>query len=147
MSLKEKLLEDLKTAMREKDEIRKNAVVMVRSAVLQVEKDNRVVLDEQGVIDIIGKEVKKRKDSLPDYEKSNREDLIENLKKEIEVLTVYLPEQLPDEQVEEIIKEIIEETGAEGIKDIGKVMPAVMSKVRGRADGKTVNQIVRKYLQ
>jgi len=147
MSLKEKLLEDMKTAMKEKDQVRKDTVTMVRSAILQVEKDNRLTLDEEGILEVIAKELKKRKDSLPEYEKSNREDLIDKLKKEIEILLAYLPEQLSEEQLEEIVKQTITETGAASIKEMGKVMQTVLAKVKGRADGKMVNLIAKKYLQ
>jgi len=147
MSLKEKLLEDMKTAMKEKDEVRKDTVILVRSAILQVEKDNKVTLDEEGILEVIAKEVKKRRDSLPEYEKSNREDLIDRLKKEIEILLVYLPEQLTEEQLEVIVKQTIEEIGAASIKDMGKVMQAVLPKVKGRADGKMINLLAKKYLQ
>lgn len=146
MSLKERLLEDMKLAMREKDNIRKNAIQMARSAVLQVEKDNRVTLDDDGVVEVIAKEVKKRKDSLPEYEKSGRQDLIDNLKREIEILMQYLPEQLSEQEVEEIVKQAIAETGASSPKDMGKVMQAVMPKVKGRADGRMVNQVVKRIL-
>lgn len=147
MSLKEKLLEDMKTAMKDKDQIRKDTVIMVRSAILQVEKDNRLTLDQEGILEVIAKEVKKRKDTLPEYEKSNRQDLIDKLKKEIEILLAYLPEQLSEQQLEEIVKQTITETGASSIRDMGKLMQAVLAKVKGRADGKMVNQIARKYLQ
>ncbi len=146
MSLKEKLTEDMKSAMKDKDTIRKNTIQMVRSAVLQVEKDNKVTLDNDGVLEIISKELKKRKDSLAEYEKSGRQDLIDNLKTEINVLLGYLPEQLSEDQIEDIVKDVIKETGATSAKEIGKVMQAVLPKVKGRADGKIVNQIVRKYL-
>jgi len=146
MSLREKLLEDFKIAMREKDTVRKDAVQMVRSAVLQIEKDKRVTLDDDGIIEVIAKQIKQRKDVLPEYEKSGRQELIEQLKKEIEILLKYLPEQLTEEELEAIINEIIQDTGAQSMKDIGKVMQTVMPKVRGRADSKLVNQIVRKLL-
>ena len=146
MSLKEILANDLKTAMKEKDVIRKNTVQMVRSAVLQYEKDNLTELDEAGVLEIIAKELKKRKDVLPEYEKSGREDLISDINKEIEVLLAYLPEQLSEEELEEIVKESIKEVGAESLKDIGKIMQNVMPKTKGRADGKLINTIVRKLL-
>ena len=94
MSLKETLLQDMKTAMKEKDTIRKNTVQLIRSGVLQIEKDKQIELDDEGVLDVIAKELKKRRDSLPDFEKSGRADLIENLNKEIEVLLGYLPKQL-----------------------------------------------------
>lgn len=147
MSLKKRLLDDIKVAMKEKDAIRKNAIQMVRSAVLQVEKDNRTTLDDDGIIEVIAKEVKKRRDLLPDYEKSGRQELVDDLKKEIEVLMNYLPQQLTEEELEAIISQAIQETGAASAKDIGKVMQAVMPKVKGRADGKMVNQIARRLLQ
>jgi uncharacterized protein len=146
MSLKERLLEDLKVAMRDKDVIKKNTVQMARAAVLQVEKDGKITLDDDGVIDIIAKELKKRRDSLPEYEKSGRVDLIDNLKKEIDVLLQYLPQQLTEEELELIVKQAIQETGASTAKDTGKIMQAVMPKVKGRADGKMINQIVKKIL-
>lgn len=147
MSLKERLMEDLKQSMKNKDEIRKNTVQMVRSAVLQVEKDKKIVLDEDGIIEVIAKEHKKRKDALPEYEKSGRQDLIDNLVKEIKVIEEYLPQQLSYEEVELLVKEAITKTGANSIKDMGKIMAEVMPKVKGRADGKMINEIARKYLQ
>lgn len=147
MSLKEQLLEDLKIAMRDKDVIRKNTVQMTRAAVLQVEKDNKVTLDDDGILDIISKEVKKRRDSMPEFEKSGRQDLIDSLKAEIEVLLQYLPQQLTEEELEPIVRQAVEETGAASVKDMGKVMQAVMPKVKGRADGKMINQIAKRILE
>jgi uncharacterized protein YqeY len=146
MSLKEQLLEDMKNAMKDKDVLRKNAVQMVRAAVLQAEKDGRITLDDDGVIDIIAKEVKKRRDVLPDYEKSGRQDLVDSLRTEIDVLLKYLPQQMTEEEVEAAVREAVQETGASSAKDMGMVMKAVMPKVRGRADGRTVNMIVKKIL-
>lgn len=147
MSLKERLLEDMKISMRDKDTIKKNTVQMVRSAVLQVEKDSKVTLDDDGVIEIIAKEVKKRRDSLPEFEKSGRQDLIDNLKTEVAVLMQYLPQQLTGEELEQIVKEAIQQTGASSVRDMGKIMQAVMPKIKGRADGKAVNQIVNQLLK
>ncbi len=146
MSLKDTLLQDLKEAMKEKDTVRKNTVQLVRSGVLQIEKDKQIELDDEGVLDVIIKEVKKRRDSLPDYEKSGRKDLIDELKREISILLAYLPEQLSDEDIEKIVKETIEKLGANSIKDMGKVMSEVMPKLKGRADNKTISQIVKKFL-
>ncbi len=146
MTLKDKLAEDLKFSMKSKDTVRKNTVQSIRAAVLQVEKDNKVTLDDEGVIEVIAKELKKRKDVLPDYEKSGRDDLIGELKKEIEVLVGYLPSQLTKEELDEIVKKSIESVGATSIKDMGKIMADVLPKVKGRADGKMVNEIVRTYL-
>ncbi len=147
MSLKELLVQDLKNAMKDGNDVAKTAIQMARSAVLQVEKGTKVTLDDDGIVEIITKEVKKRMDTLPDFEKSNRQDLIDNLKAEIEVLKKYLPQQLSEGEIEEIVKEAISSTGATSAKEIGKVMQAVMPKTRGKADGKLVNQIVKKLLE
>ena len=146
MSLKETLLQDLKAAMKDKDTIRKNTIQLVRAGVLQIEKDNHVELDDDGVLDVIAKELKKRRDSLPEFEKSGRTDLIDNLNKEIEVLLGYLPEQLTEDEIQKIVEETIAETGASTMKDMGKVMGAVSSKVKGRADNRVVSGYVKKIL-
>ena len=146
MSLKETLLQDLKAAMKYKDIIRKNTIQLVRSGVLQIEKDNQVELDDDGVLDVVAKELKKRRDSLPEYEKSGRTDLIENLNREIEVLLGYLPKQLTEDEIHKIVEETIAETGATTMKDMGKVMGAVSPKVKGRADNRVVSGYVKKLL-
>lgn len=146
MSLKETLLQDLKAAMKDKDTIRKNTIQLVRAGVLQIEKDNHVELDDDGVLDVMAKELKKRRDSLPEFEKSGRTDLIDNLNKEIEVLLGYLPEQLTEDEIQKIVEETIAETGASTMKDMGKVMGAVSSKVKGRADNRVVSGYVKKLL-
>lgn len=144
--LKEKLLEDLKNCMKDKNVVRKNVIQMVRAAILQVEKDKQVTLDDNQIIDIIAKESKKRKDSLADYEKSGREDLINEIKEEIEILAEYLPKQLSVEEVEKVVKEVIVEVGATSIKDMGKVMKAAKEKIGAASDGKTINEVVKKCL-
>lgn len=146
MSLKDKLMDDLKAAMKDKDTVRKNAVQMVRASILQVEKDNKVTLDDEGVVEVVAKEVKKRKDVLPEYEKSGRQDLIDDLKKEISVLMAYLPQQMSEDEIEALVVEAISQTGAKTMKDIGKVMAVIMPKTKGKADGKVINQFVKKHL-
>jgi len=146
MSLKEKLLDELKIAMREKDNVRKDAIQMVRAALLQYEKDNKVELDDEGVIDIIAKEVKRYKDALPDYEKSGRQDLVDELNAKVAILMPYLPEQLTEDEVRAIVKAVVEETGATSMREMGKIMGAVMPKVKGRFDGRLLNNIVKEYL-
>lgn len=146
MSLKDQLLEDLKNAMKDKDTIKKNTIQMARAAVLQIEKDNRITLDDDGILEVIGKEVKKRRDVLPEYEKSGRLDLTDSLKAEIDVLLRYLPQQLTEEELEVIVRQAVQETGASSAKDMGKIMQAVMPKVKGKADGKMINMIVKKLL-
>ncbi len=144
--LKEKLLEDLKNAMKEKLQNRKNVVQMVRAAILQVEKDKHIELDDNQILEIIAKEAKKRKDSIGDYEKSGRQDLIDQINEEIAVLQEYLPKQLTDDELEEIIKKIIEKTGATSIKDMGKVMKSAKEEIGTRADGKRINEMVKRVL-
>ena len=144
--LKDKLKDDLKSAMKDKDTVRKNVVQMIRSGVLQYEKDNKVTLDDDGILEVIAKQLKQCRDSLTEYEKSGRDDLIAQLKREMELLMEYLPAQLTHEELEAIVKEAVESTGAVSIKDMGKVMAAVMPKTKGRADGKEINKIARALL-
>lgn len=144
--LKEKLMEDLKSAMKEKNEIKKNTVTMIKAAVLQVEKDKQIQLDDTQIIDIISKEAKKRKDALVEFEKSGRQDLVDQTNKELEVIKEYLPEELSVEELEKIIEETIVAVNAVDMKDMGKVMQAVKAKTTGRADGRTINEIVKKKL-
>ena len=146
MSLKEKLMNDLKDAMKEKDVVKKNTVTMIRAAILQYEKDNLTQLDENGIIDIISKELKRRKDAMVEFEKSGRQDLIEELEKEIQIVKSYLPEELSIEELTQIIKDTIVEVDAKDMKDMGKVMKVVKEKTVGRADGRTINEIVKKEL-
>jgi uncharacterized protein YqeY len=146
MTLKERLADDLKSAMKEKNVIRKNVVQMVRAAVLQFEKDNKVTLEDDGVLEVIAKQLKQRKDALPDYEKSGRDDLIAGLKAEMDVLMEYLPKQMSQDELEAVIKETIAEVGASSMKDMGKVMAAVKAKTIGRADGRMINEIAKGLL-
>ena len=144
--LKEKLLEDLKSAMKEKNTNKKNAVQMVRTAILQIEKDKGIEVSDEQIIDIIAKEVKKRKDSLSDFEKANRQDLIDQINEEINVLEEYLPEQLSDEELEKIISKIVVDVEASSIKDMGKVMKEAKIEIGAKADGKRINEMVKKIL-
>ena len=137
MSLKETLLQDMKAAMKEKDAVRKNTIQLVRSGVLQLEKDRKIELDDEGVLDVIAKELKKRRD---------RTDLIETLHREMEVLMAYLPPQLTEEEIKQMVTDTIQEVGATSMKDMGKVMGAITPKVKGRADNKIVSQLVRAQL-
>ena len=146
MSLKEKLFADMKEAMKAKDSLRKNTIQSVRTAVLQEEKDNKIVLSDDDVIGVVASQVKKRKAALPDFVKSGREDLISELKTEIEILEGYLPEQLSEDELNDMITSVVAEVGATSMKDMGKVMQVMTEKAKGRADGKLVSQIVRKLL-
>lgn len=144
--LKEKLLQDFKDAMKEKNELKKNTIMMVRAAILQIEKDSQKEVNDDEILEILSKEVKKRKDSLEDITKSGREDLIKQVNDEIEIINAYLPEPLSLEELEQIISEVIAEVGATSMKDMGKVMGLAKTKTAGRADNKTINEIVRKKL-
>lgn len=144
--IKEKLLEDLKNSMKDKNLVRKNTIQMVRAAVLQVEKDKQIELTDEQVIEIIAKESKKRKDAEAEFEKSGREDLIKQNKEEIEILSEYLPKQLSVEEIENIVRKIIEELGATGMKDMGPVMKKAKEEVGAAADGKTISDVVKKLL-
>jgi len=144
--IKEKLMNDLKEAMKDKNLIRKNTVQMVRAAILQVEKDKQIELTEAQIIEIIAKEAKKRKDAALEFEKSGREDLIEQNNAEIAILTEYLPKQLTTEEVENIVSEVISEVGATSMKDMGMVMKTAKEKIGASADGKTISDAVKKLL-
>ena len=144
MSLKEQLFADL---MKEKDTVRKDTVQLIRSGILQIEKDKKIELDDEGVTEVIAKQLKSRRDALPEYEKSGREDLIAKLNKEIEILLSYLPEQLSEEEIQTIVADAVAQTGASTMKDMGKVMALVTPQVKGRADNKIVGNLVKKMLQ
>lgn len=144
--IKEKLLNDLKESMKDKNLIRKNTIQMVRAAVLQVEKDKQIELTDEQVIEIIAKESKKRKDAEAEFERSGREDLIKQNKEEIEILAEYLPKQLSVEEVETIVKTVIEETGSTSMKDMGTVMKSAKEKIGASADGRTISEVVKKML-
>ena len=144
--LKEKLMDDLKAAMRDKDALKKDTVQMIRAAILQIEKDSGIQVDDNKIIEIIAKESKKRKDAAADFEKSGRQDLIERNNKELEIINSYLPAQLSKEEIETIIKEIIATIGATSIKDMGNVMKEAKAKMGASADGKTINEVVRALL-
>lgn len=144
--LKEKLLNDLKESMKDKNLVRKNTIQMIRAAILQVEKDKQIELEDAQIIDIIAKESKKRKDAEADFEKSGREDLITQNKEEINILAEYLPKQLSVEEVENVVREVIASTGATSMKDMGMVMKMSKEKIGASADGKTISDAVKKLL-
>ena len=146
MSLKEKLQEDLKSSMKNKDTVKKSVVTLIRAAIKQHEVDNRVELADDAIIDIISKQLKQRKDSLAEFVKANRDELDEETKSEIQVLEGYLPQQLSEEELEKIVIETIAEVGATSMKDMGKIMAAIKPKTAGRADGRKINELVKKNL-
>lgn len=148
MTLREKLDADFKEAMKARDEVRKNTISLARAAIKQFEVDNRdKTLDDDGVIAILSKQVKMRKDALSDFEKAGRTDLLDAYNKEIEVLTAYLPKQLSEEEIMALVKETAAAMGIEsGKQNMGKLMGAVMGKVKGVADGGEVKKAVDTFL-
>lgn len=147
MSLEKSLMTDLKEAMKSKNQAALRAIRAAKAAILLQKTDGSgKVLDSTGEIKLIQKLVKQREDSLSIFEKQGREDLAVIEREEIEVLKKYLPQQLSEEELMPIIKEVIALTGAEGMKDMGKVMGMASAKLAGKADGKTLSGLVKKLL-
>ena len=144
--LKEKLMEYLKVSIREKNEIRKNTVQMVRAAILQIEKDKGIVVEDDKIIEIIAKEVKSKKDALVDFEKGGREDLISQTNEEIAILQEYLPKQLTREEIKVELEKVISDLGATSMKDMGPVMKEAKARIGAAADGRTINDVVKELL-
>ena len=138
---------DFKDAMKAKDEVRKNTISFARAAVKQYEIDNRKELDDEGIVEILAKQVKMRKDALSDFEKAGRMDLADAYKQEIEVLQKYLPAQLGADEIRDIVKATAADLGIEGGRqNMGKLMGAVMGKVKGVADGNDVRKVIEEFL-
>lgn len=147
MSLMEQLTADMKTAMKQGEKERLSVIRLVRGAVRQAEIDGKKMLTDDEVIGVITKEVKMRRDSIEEFERGGRADLIEKTKMEIDLLMPYLPAQLTADEVKKIVEDTVAEVGAATAKDMGKVMGVLMPRVKGRADGKLVNEIVRSLLK
>ena len=146
MSLKETLMQDLKTAMKNKDKRTKDTITMVRAAIKQKKVDDHVELNDDDFIQIIAKEIKERRGSIEEFQKAGRDDLIDSTKAEIDVLLNYMPEQLSEEELEAMIRKVMEENNITEKKQMGLLMKSIMPKVQGRADGKAVNAIVNRIL-
>ena len=148
MNLKEKLSEDMRMALRKKDALRLSTIRLLLAAIknLEIAKGKDKELQESDFIGVLSSEAKKRKEAIEGYKRGKREELVEKETRELEIIKEYLPEELSPEELGRIIEETIEEIGAKDLKDLGKVMGAVMEKVKGRADGKVINQMVRKRL-
>ncbi|MCH7698785.1 MAG: GatB/YqeY domain-containing protein [Chloroflexi bacterium] len=146
MPLKEQLQSDLKDAMRARDDLRRDTLRFVLSSLHNAEIDARGDLDDDGVIAVLTKQAKQRRESIEEFRKGGREEKAVQEEGELEVISGYLPEALSRDDVVAAAKDIIEETGASSMQDIGKVMPALMERLRGRADGKEANEVVRELL-
>jgi uncharacterized protein len=147
VNLSEKLSEDMKQAMKSKDKVRLSVIRMVRSAVKNKEIESGTSLSDEEILNVFQKELKQRRDSLQAFESAGRSDLILGVQTEIEVLTSYLPAQLSEADVRKLAEEVITQVGASGKGDVGKVMSGLMPQVRGKADGKLVQQVVQSLLQ
>ena len=145
--LRETLNSDLKQAMRNKEALKRTVLRTMLSEIRNAEINSQTTLDDEGIISVLTKQVQQRKDSVEAYEAANRQDLVEKETAEINIISVYLPEQLPQEEVEQIIEDVISQSGSLSLDDMGKVMGLVMPQVKGRADGKIVNAIVTKKLR
>jgi uncharacterized protein YqeY len=144
--LAERLTEDLKQAMKDKDKLRLSVIRMVRAAIKNAEIEKRRPLGDDEILDVLNRELKQRQESLEEFEKAGRQDLSQQAQEEIRILRQYLPEPLDDQALAELIEVAIQETGAATKRDLGKVMSVLMPKVKGRADGKKVNQMVQQRL-
>lgn len=147
MSLAERLNEDMKSAMKSGEKFKLSVIRMIRASLKNIEIDQRRELTEQDVLDVLNREVKQRKDAAIDFEKAGRDDLVEQLNKELEVILDYLPQQLTEEEIKAIVEQTIAEVGVSSKAEMGKLMGALMPKVKGLADGKLVNTIVQQSLQ
>jgi len=146
MSLKAKLQQDLKEALRQRDEVRKRVLRMALTAIKNAEVEARGELTDEQVLTLLQKEAKKREETLEALAGADRPDLVAQERAELEVLRSYLPRRLSREEIEAAAREVIAQVGASGPRDIGKVMKPLMAQLRGRADGRLVNQIVRELL-
>lgn len=151
MDLRQQLMDDLKDAMRQKDELRKRTIRSVIAAIKKAETEldssgQRIVLDDDDILAVIAKQAKQRQESITEFRGAGREDLAAEEEAELAILQAYLPQQLTPEEIEAEARQVIQEVGASGPRDMGKVMKPLMARLKGRADGKMANQIVRELL-
>ena len=132
--------------MKEKDAITKNTIRMIRAAILQTEKDKQIELDDNGILEIISKQVKQKNDALEQFEKADRQDLVEQTKLEINILKEYLPKQLSREEVEQIVVDLSRTLGISDMKGMGTLIKSAKAKIGAGSDGKTISEVVKKVL-
>ncbi len=145
--LKEQLMKDLKQAMIEKDILKKDTITMLRAAILQIEKDKMIELSENEMFEVASKEIKKRNDAIPDFEKAGREASVNALKREIEILKQYLPQQLTQDEINKIVQNAINELQATSIKQMGSVMQIIKPQILGKTDGRVVSDTIKAILK
>ncbi|OMH41396.1 GatB/YqeY domain-containing protein [Desulfurobacterium indicum] len=146
MGLKEKLIKDMKEAMKAKDKVRLSTIRMINSLIKNAEIDKRGELTDEEIVSLLQKYAKQRRESIELYEKGGRQDLVEKEKAELAIVESYLPEQMGEDEIRKVVEEAIAETGASSLKDLGKIMKIVIPKVKGKADGSVVNRIARELL-
>ena len=146
MELKEQLMTDLKAAMRARDADTRDTLRMMQAAIKQVEVDGGKPLDNAGVLGVLSKQAKQRRESIADYEKAGRDDLIAAEQRDLAVIERYLPKMMERAEIEAVVAKVIADTGASDPRDMGKVMGPVMGQLKGKVDGKLVNQVVRELL-
>lgn len=144
--LKNELLEDMKTAMKEKQKKKLSVIRMARAAIKNEEINKRKELEDEEVVEVLATQVKQLKDSIPEYKKSKQEDIIKEIKKEIKILNEYLPEQLTEEELQLMVEKVITEVEAEDMSALGKVMGVIMPRVKGKAEASKVKEIVKEKL-
>ncbi|SDW88476.1 GatB/YqeY domain-containing protein [Paenibacillus sp. CF384] len=147
MNLSERLNDDMKQAMKSQEKFKLTTIRMIRASIKNLEIDLKRPLEDAEVLDILSREIKQRKDSLQEFQKAGRDDLTKDVAAEIEIISVYLPQQLTEEEIKLIVQQTIQETGASSKAEMGKVMSALLPKTKGRADGKLVNTFVQQFLQ
>ena len=145
-TLRDQVSNDMKTAMKAKDTVKRDALRLLLSAFKQVEVDERKELSDEDISKIIQKQVKQRLDSAAQFKEAGRDDLLEKEESEIAIFMVYMPKQLEDDELEEAVKAIVEQVGATSMKDMGKVMGIASKSLSGKADGKRINECVKKLL-
>ena len=146
MSLKDRLNEDLKQAIRDKEVVKRDSIRAINTMIKQIEVDERSVLEDDVVIKLVQRGIKQREEAISQYRAASRDDLVQKEQEQVDVFMLYLPKQLSDEELENGMKEIISEVGATSLKDMGKVMGAASKKFAGVADGKRINEMVKKLL-
>lgn len=147
MGLREQIPENLKSALRQKKSLELNVLRMLQASIKNKEIDNRSELNDEQIVQVISSEIKKRREAEQEYIKVNRKDAAKLERLEIDILMKYMPEQLSEEEIIAKSLEVISEVGANGLRDMGTVMKSVMSQLKGKADGKLVNRIVRDELE
>lgn len=146
MSLKVQLKEDLKTAMREKEVVKRDSIRAINTMIKQIEVDERREIDDEEVIKLIQRGIKQREEAITQYSAASRDDLVQKEQEQVDIFMLYLPAQVSDDELEAGMKEIISQTGAVSMKDMGKVMGIATKKFAGVADGKRINEMVKKLL-